>query len=161
MSFYSLENIETVWFLDICTSTKRRRKNLEEWEVGEGVGLTIQNETPACSGHPDLSAPSSSCRRWDSPDCRRAERRLYFSSQSFTYDNTDIVNVCWACTWYRAHPRGGIPDSADTESTGERNAPPGRSGERSENQVRNVRVSWMWHKKGAFTRIHAGFTKSN
>lgn len=34
-------------------------------------------------------------------------------------------------TWYRAHPHGGSLDNADTESTGERNAPPVRSGEKS------------------------------
>lgn len=40
----------------------------------ECTPLTIQSETPACSGHPNLSEPSSSCKRWDSPDCRRIHR---------------------------------------------------------------------------------------
>lgn len=45
--------------------------------------------------------------------------------------HTVIVNICSKCTWYRAHPHGGSLDNADTESTGERNAPPVSSGERS------------------------------
>lgn len=37
--------------------------------------FTIQSETPACSGRPNPSGPSSSCRRWDSPDCRGETER--------------------------------------------------------------------------------------
>ena len=44
-----------------------------------------------------------------------------------------------ACTWYRARPHGGSLDNVDTESTGERNAPPVHSDERSE--MKHVKVT--------------------
>lgn len=50
--------------------------------------FTIQNVTPACSGHPNLSAPSSSCRRWDSPGCTAVRR------DSVTAVNTGCLDKC-------------------------------------------------------------------
>lgn len=40
----------------------------------ESAPLTIQSATPACSGHPNLSGPSSSCKRWGNPGCREVRR---------------------------------------------------------------------------------------
>ena len=108
--------------------------------ISSCVPLTIQSETPACSGHPNLSEPSSSCKRWDNPGCRGVGRDSVTGHEGLPLCvNAVIINICRICTWYRARPHGGSLDNADTESTGERNAPPVCSGERSAIHDRGVR----------------------
>lgn len=122
----------------------------------ECTPLTIQSETPACSGRPNLSEPSSSCKRWDSPDCKGIQRHSVtgckdchcaqplFSSKCAKGDKMQHI----VFTLCRAHLRGGNPDNAGTESTGERSAPPVCSGERSARYYKmseiTAKVRWCW-----------------
>lgn len=116
----------------------------------ESTPLTIQSETPACSGRPNLSEPSSSCKRWDSPDCRRIHRHSVtgckdcHSSKRVKGDKMQRI----VFTLCRAHLRGENPDNAGTESTDERSAPPVCSGERSAVYYKmleiTAKVRWCW-----------------
>lgn len=58
------------------------------------------------------------------------EKRGY-SMSGVSSGASDEMLCCVSFTLCRARPRGGNPDSAGTESTGERNAPPVCSGDRS------------------------------
>lgn len=111
-------------------------------EERASVPVTIQNETSAWSGLPNLSEPSSSCRRWDSPGCRPVrggnmnEFHWYGKKQQPSMVRSNVS----LCTWCRARPRGGSPESAGTESTGERNAPLTCLGGPSANQTLAVNM---------------------
>lgn len=69
----TLEIIEMAYYICIFTSIKRQMKG-REWRGAWWECLTIQSGTPACSGHPSPSGPSSSCKRWDSPGCTGVRR---------------------------------------------------------------------------------------